>query len=441
MSWEFAPEFDAAFRAAMTSGKSLIYVCPPTWWTTLPLFSKLPAGQRPGVQAILLIPDAVGLRESVAQLASLEHGQHIHAATGLTRTGRFLQLNQVKTLVSTPADLHRFMTRSDLDMSTLERIVIGWPEMYADHPGLESLDTILSECRDSQRIVFTSDPSVNKDFLERHARRAPTAIGASSVQGMSGAARYAVTDFLRIPDALSAAMDVLNPATTLVWDPVPEGTRIGIQMALPPGVVVSSDPSAAPVDLAIALEMPTPEVFQILEANARNVLLLVRAFQVPLVRAMLTNVRPLRLPSEADRAHDRASRLRRQIRDDIEQHSLTDGFLSLTSLFDEYDPATVAAALASRLSLPEGPEGEQGDVPTWVRIRIDSGKRHRIRTGDLVGALLNAVELPKARVGRVDVREGYSLVEVQTEIADKAVRGLNGLMLRGNKLAARLDRK
>ncbi len=441
MSWEFAPNFDAAFRAALTSGKNLIYVCPPAWWTTLPLFAKFPAAPAPGIRNIVLIPEAVGLRESVVQLGMVEHCHPIHAATGLTRTGRFLQLNQIRTLVSTPADLLRFLSRSDLDLSTLERIVIGWPEMFADHPGLESLDTILGECRDSQRIVITAEPSANEDFLERHARRAPTATGAASVRGLSGSARYAVTDFLRTPDALSAALDVLNPATTLVWDPVPEGTRVGIQMAQQPGVVVSSDPGEASVDLAIALEMPTPEVFQILEANARNVLLLVRAFQVPLVHAMLANTRPLRLPSEADRAHDRASRLRRQIRDDIEQHSLTDGFLSLTSLFDEYDPATVAAALASRLSLPEGPEGDQGDVPTWVRIRIEAGKRHRIRTGDLVGALLNAVELPKNRVGRVDVREGYSLVEVQTEIADKAVRGLNGLMLRGNKLAARLDRK
>ena len=441
MSWEFAPNFDAAFRAALTSGNNLIYVCPPTWWTTLPLLTKFTAASNPGIQNLVLIPDAVGLRESVAQLTSVECAHPIHAATGLTRTGRFLQLNQVRTLVSTPADLMRFLTRSDLDMSSLNRIVIGWPEMLADHPGLESLDTILGEGREAQRIVITADPSANKDFLERHARRAPTAIGATSIQGLSGAARYAVTDFLRTPDALSAAMDVLNPSTTLVWDPVPEGTRVGIQMAHQPGVVVSSDPGEASVDLAIALEMPTPEVFQILEANARNVLLLVRAFQVPLVRTMLPNARPLRLPSEADRAHDRASRLRRQIRDDIEQHSLTDGFLSLTSLFDEYDPATVAAALASRLSLPETPDAPQGDVPTWVRIRVDVGKRHRIRTGDLVGALLNAVELPKNQVGRVDVREGYSLIEVQTEVADKAVRGLHGMMLRGNNLAARLDRK
>ena len=440
MSWEFAPNFDAAFRAALTSGNNLIYVCPPAWWTTLPLFAKLPETSTPGIRNIVLIPEAAGLRECVALLRSVDNFRPVHASTGLTRTGRFLQLNQITTLVSTPADLLRVLSRSDLDRSSLERIVIGCPEMHADPPALEALDTILAECRDTQRIVITSDPSANADFLERHARRAPTAVGAMPAQEPSGSARYAVTDFLHTPNALNAALDVLNPGTALVWDPVPAGTRVSLQMARQPGVILSADPGQARADLAIALELPTPEVFRTLEANAPNVLLFIRAFQIPFMRTILADARPLRLPSEADRAHDRASRLRNQIRDDIERNSLTDGFLALTSLFDEYDPATIAAALASRLSLPEEPEGAQSTVPTWVRIRIAAGKRHRIRTGDLVGALLNAVEVPKNSVGRVDVRDGYSLVEVRTEAADKAVRGLNGLVLRGNKLAARLDR-
>jgi ATP-dependent RNA helicase DeaD len=188
------------------------------------------------------------------------------------------------------------------------------------------------------------------------------------------------------------------------------------------------------------MQLPTQDVLETLQENSRNVLLLVRAFQIPFVRAMVANARPLRLPSEADRARDRAYRLRQEIRGYIERQPHTGSMSALSPLFDEYDPTIVAAALASQISLPEEPEGHTEEVPTWIRIRVDAGKRQRIRTGDLVGALLNAVEIPKNRVGKVDVRDGYSLVEVRAEVADKAVSGLNGLLLRGNKLTARPDR-
>jgi ATP-dependent RNA helicase DeaD len=170
------------------------------------------------------------------------------------------------------------------------------------------------------------------------------------------------------------------------------------------------------------------------------VLLLIRAFQIPFVRAMVATARPLSLPSDSDKARERAHRLRQEIRGYIDRYPITDGLLALSPLFDEYDPATVAAALASQMSLPQEPDSHTPDVPTWIRVRVEAGKRQRIRTGDLVGALLNAVEIPKNRIGKVDVRDGYSLIEVHAEFADKAVNGLTGLLLRGNKLTARPDR-
>ncbi len=440
MSWEFAPNFDAAFRAALSTGRNLIYVCPPAWWTVMPLLAELPPATSPGTRNLVLIPDAVGLRECAAHLEMEEHLRPVHAATGLTRTGRLLGSAGIRTLVCTPTDLLRLLSRSAIDLGSVERIVLGWPELLTDHPELDALDTILGEGRETQRIVITIDPSANTEFLERHARRAPIATAAPPVQTTFGSARYAVTEFSRTSDSVNTALDILNPGTALIWDPTSTGIRFGSQRVSQQGVVVSADPEEVPCDLAIALGLPTQDVFVRLQDNSRNVLLMIRPFQVPFVRSLVATARPLRLPSETDRAHDRSHRLRQEIRGDIERQSLTDSYLAISSLFDEYDPATVAAALASRLSLPDAREGQPADVPTWIRIRVEAGKRHRIRTGDLVGALLNAVEIPKHRVGKVDVRDGYSLVEIRAEAADKAVKGLNGLVLRGNKLTARPDR-
>lgn len=440
MSWEFIPNFDAAFRAAITAGRNLIYVCPPSWWMVRPLIEAMPSESASGTSALVLIPDAVGLRETATFFSSFNHLRPAHAATGLTRTGRLLNSANIRTLVSTPADLLRLLTRSAIDPQALERIVLCWPELHESHPELTAIETILAECRNIQRVVLTSDPSCNTVFLERHAHRAPTAIAEPPVETAVGAARYVVTDFFRTPEVVNAALDVLNPVKATIWDPTPEESRLNSLLFDHQGATLSAKPDQEMCDLAIATVLPTREAIERLQANARNVLLLIRPYQIPFVNAMVASTRPMRLPSESDRAHDRAYRLRQEIRDHIDKHPLLDGYLALGSLYDEFDPATVAAALASRLSIDDAREEPGMEVPTWTRIRVDAGKRHHIRTGDLVGALLNAVQIPKNRVGKVDVREGYSLIEVHAEVADKAVKGLNGILVRGNKLTARPDR-
>jgi len=441
VSWEYAPNFDAACRAALSSKNNLVYVCPPAWWTTLPLFKELPAEEPTENRIVVLIPDSLGLQECAVLLDTVEQCAPAFAVSGLTRTERVLRSGSTRTIVATPGDVLKLLSRSAIDSSSVATVVIGWPKLILDENTDDVIDTILAECRDAQRIVLTSNHEDVADFVERHARRAPVARSSASESERAGSARYAVTDFRSIPEHLRSALDVLDPKTALVWDPLNGECRAPLHAVRQPGVFLNSVTEEQQVDLAIALELPTNEVLEGLFASAKEVLLLLRPHQIGLAKAMLERARPLRLPSEADKAQDKAFALRKMVRDDIENHSQYDGYLALSSLFDEYDPATVAAALAARLSVPEPLGTPDGDVPTWVRIRIESGKRHRIRTGDLVGALLNAVEVPKNRVGKVDVREGYSLVEVRADEAEKALKGLNGLSLRGNKLAARLDRR
>ncbi len=64
-----------------------------------------------------------------------------------------------------------------------------------------------------------------------------------------------------------------------------------------------------------------------------------------------------------------------------------------------------------------------------------------MRTADVVGALLNAVGLPKDDLGRVTVRETFTLVEVRAEAAERTLRGVAGVVLKGRRVAARVDRR
>jgi hypothetical protein len=55
--------------------------------------------------------------------------------------------------------------------------------------------------------------------------------------------------------------------------------------------------------------------------------------------------------------------------------------------------------------------------------------------------LVNGAGLARDHVGKIEIRDAFSLVDVRADDADRAVRGLTGATIRGKRIAARPDRK
>jgi hypothetical protein len=204
---------------------------------------------------------------------------------------------------------------------------------------------------------------------------------------------------------------------------------------------VGSDPGSDPVTLAIAVELPTAEALAAIREITDNVIVLVRPRQLGYLGTLVDRLTIVRLRSEVDTAQDWRAMLRSQVRDRVEDQALRGNLLALAPLFDEYDPALVAAAI---LDLPEAetaaPAGAP-EVPHWVHLHLNLGNRDRLRTGDVVGALLNAAGLTREHIGRVDMRDNFTVVEVRAEAGETARRGMDGIVLRGRTVVARFDRK
>ncbi|MFQ5810782.1 MAG: DbpA RNA binding domain-containing protein, partial [Armatimonadota bacterium] len=195
-------------------------------------------------------------------------------------------------------------------------------------------------------------------------------------------------------------------------------------------------------DLALAVELPCAEVLGALLATARKVAVFARPAQLAYLRRLARPLEILRLPHEADRARDRLTSFRAAIRAQLEASDYSHDLLALTPLFDEYDPALVAAALLrARESESAVQPSAPVAVPTWVHLHLNVGRQDRVRTGDVVGALLNAVGLSRDHIGRVDVRESFTVVEVREEAAHRALQGLRGVPLRGRAVAVRFDQR
>lgn len=441
MTWEFAPPLDAGHRAALAARKSLVYVCPPAAWAARPLFAGFPAAD--AVPATLILAPQTSLAlELAAALYSLADLGPVHPATGIARAQRLLATGRIRTLVATLPDALDLVRRSALKLEGLARLIIGWPEQLIALGQGDALDTLLADAPAVQRIVLTADEAPVADFIERHARRAPVGWAARLPDAPVGPARYAVIDRPRRAAAARAVLDVLDPDRAILWDPGANAAARWAELVGDAGVGLFGEAvePTGPADLAIAVDLPSAEVLAALRAAARDVAVLLEAAQLPYLQRIAAPLDALRLAGAADRSRDRLAQLRREVRERLAAGLPEPELLALEPLFDEHDPALVAAALLAR-GAAALPSGAPADVPTWVRVHVNAGRRDQLRPGDLVGALLHGVGLAKEDVGRIEVREGFALVDVRAGEAERAVRGLVGATIRGKRIAARVDRR
>lgn len=346
-----------------------------------------------------------------------------HAVTGLARTAALLKEGRIGVLAGAPSDLAALVVRAALKLETIETVILAWPEGYASE-----LDALLAEAPDARRVALSWNPPALGEFLERHARRAEV-IGDLPLDpdgkplGPVGSARYAVVSSARRSAGVRDALDALRAARPYVWS--------GGPVAIPgdaDAVIVNALPAREEMQALVGSPMGSPVVLAL-------------AAQIPYLRS-IARLTPLALPSSADRAQERNADLRAQVTARLAQGDVDPELAVLAPLFEDHDPAMVAGALLAMSRQPSA-AGQPAPVATqagWVRVFVSVGTKDRASAKDLVGALIKEVGLEKSQIGKIDVRESFSLVEVAPEISEQAVRRLTGVSIRGRRVAARPDR-
>lgn len=122
-------------------------------------------------------------------------------------------------------------------------------------------------------------------------------------------------------------------------------------------------------------------------------------------------------------------------------------YLLVESLLDRFSAAEIAAAAlllldrkSAKKAAPSVGAAHAAAPESWVRLFVSAGKRDDLGPGDLLGALTNQSGVPGKRVGRIDVRESHSLIEVRESDATKVISALNGVTLGGRSLRVDYDR-
>lgn len=81
-----------------------------------------------------------------------------------------------------------------------------------------------------------------------------------------------------------------------------------------------------------------------------------------------------------------------------------------------------------------------GGNSNMTRVYVSAGHQARVRPGDLVGAIANETSLSGRDIGSIEIRDGFSLVEVPNHAVDEVIRNLKRSTLKGRKVNVRRDR-
>lgn len=417
---------------------NLVVVTPPAAIHALTglggALSALARRAEPGILLILAHESALAEWERVAGRLAAAAGLPIHTARNVARASRSLATGHPRILVSTPATTLALMQRSALKAESLASILFAFPEQWLEHPALPA---IMQDVGEIQRLVYTADFSRISDFIERYTRRALTVPEPQPVIGAN--VRTVVTAWSQRQETAEAVVNLLDPAAAVIWTQSP-GPDLG--PASIPGVEVVSEPGEFS-GLIIAWDLPTPSELARL-AQAGSVVLLVPPAALPWANRVAPSSQALRLPGPADQAGEEAAQHRATIRAALERRPLEGALLALSPLFDRHDPATVAAALYHLWLEKPQPASAPATSPVLdaatARLWMSVGKKDGATPHDFMAMLTKDVGLDRSRIGKIEVRELYSLVEVPALDAESLVGKVTGQSVKRRRITARIDR-
>jgi ATP-dependent RNA helicase DeaD len=236
-------------------------------------------------------------------------------------------------------------------------------------------------------------------------------------------------------------MELLDPASLSVWT-ADRSLHAAIAQAIGPNEsevrLVTED--APPAETIIAFDLPSGERLEQLR-SAGDVVMLVPPEAEAYVARIAKGRRSLTLPGLTDSVLAAVSTQRAAIIKAMDQGNHQRAILTLAPLFERFDPAAVAAALFDLWTSTAPPAPPLlPNIPATSKIYAGVGKKDGVTANDLVAVLTKELKVQREKIGRIELRETYSLIEIPTQEAERVANELNGVTVRRKRVTARVDR-
>lgn len=448
-------------EAATTAerGHNVVAALPPCAAGAAPILAalgrRLTAAPSTGLRMLVLATPDTSFDWTDAATRAMPSWR-VRSSGNLTRTTRQLRAAQVDVLIASPAEARHLVERSVLKTDQLAAVVLAWPESWG---GAEALAVLMHDLgKDTQRIVCTAQPDAAADVIERYARKALT-VGFPPAEAppMSpvGPVRTVSVSWNRRAAAVAEVIELLDPARVTVWCVDEAGvTAVKTTMAGHDADAVVTTGEFEATELVVAYDLPTPAQLRLLVAAGPVVLLVPPAGEAYVAKVAAPR-RSLRLTGTVDAAQDEAAKRRTTIAQVLETGVPGTGLLALAPLFERYDPSAVAAAMyqlwtghasdpvpapAARPLEAAATAVESFPPGATARMFVSVGRQDGTTAADLVAVLTKDVRIDKSKIGRIELKEAYCLVELPAAEVEQIVRGMDGRTVRNKKIMAKVDR-
>lgn len=412
------------------------------------------------------------LAESLARMGS---------SSGLTVSalgGAWALPERADVLVGSVQALVDALSAGRVSVEAVEAVVVDQAHLLEDFGGIAGIERIFDYAPgEAQRILSALPMSTGvKSLVDRLFKRTMTVPEPLSDVPKRGEVRFRITPEPREEGALRVVEELLASGArhALVYcHNADRAADVGDYMTLHGFVAGAPGDASVPVWLGIdALEARAEakgtEGLVVVSCDApTDVDMLDRRHSigdegvvVVLARELAhlknlgkrTGYETIPFPPPVDRSTP-VTQLRDSVEQAMQEFDTAPYVLALEPLFEKYDPAEVAAAavamLRSKQAVPDrAPEevrhatgaASAAGVPSWAKLFLSVGERDGLRVGDLLGAVTGEANVPGEAVGKIDIQESHSLVEVHDTVARTVIQALNGTTIKGRSVRVDFDR-
>jgi ATP-dependent RNA helicase DeaD len=458
----------------VSRGQNAVFVLPHDWASIAeflaPLVDRIDESDSE-LQILIATGDAEVAAAVIAGSARLigERSIRVLAATSAARAARLAKIRPPQIVAGTPTVLVDLVRATAIKLANLRAVCIVWADELVARDESASLELLMAEVpKDAPRTLVASvvTPAVD-ELIERYARRARREVAHAAEGREPLSLEYVLVSPAARSSTLRRLLDEIDPRSALVFareaknqDKVRDQLRA---LGYPEDGDVRSGVAAAPgTALAVLYDLPaTHEELREAVAGAERGVALIQPRQLESLRALALggSLKPHRLPEAAAASRARDASVIAQLRAVLESGGVSRELLSLEPLLDDFDGAEVAAAAlklleqeraAERARAAQMEQRAQGEAPRrgarehagpMVSLFASVGAREGVRPADLVGLITSKAGVDGSSVGRIDIRESHSTIEVASDVAEQVIDRASGTVVNGRRALLKRDER